>query len=192
MKLFSIFKKVKINTDRILGLSAMMVSLSTLIIFVYQTNIMHNQSRLEVKPRLVFNTSVQSGDSLVTFTFLLRNKGLGPAMIKEAKIIHDSQSYPLDYDFFIDFVFPNLKGYGNLESTSSLLSGDIVSVNEIQALFVYSTNVRDIPKINEYLNLNDADYILPWDVEITYESLYEEEEWKLNYQQIKNTVEQKN
>jgi hypothetical protein len=185
------FKKIKINTDRLLGLSAMMVSVITLIIFIYQTNIMRNQSRLEVKPRLVFNTSVQSNDSLVTFTFLLRNKGLGPAMIKEAKIIHDSQIYPLDYDFFIDFVYPDLKKYGNLLSTSSLLPKDIVSVNETQALFVYTANTNDIPKINEYLNLKDANYILPWDIEITYESLYEEEEWKLNYQEIKNSVEQK-
>lgn len=187
----SFLKRIKINTDRLLGLSAMMVSIVTLVIFIYQTNIMRNQSRLEVKPRLVFNTSVQSNDSLVTFTFLLRNKGLGPAMIKEAKIIHDSQKYPLDYDFFIDFVYPDLEEYGNLLSTSSLLSGDIVSVNEVQSLFVYRAYAKDISKINEYLNLNNANYILPWDVEITYESLYEEEEWKLNYQKTKNSLEQK-
>ena len=184
-------KKIKINSNRILGLTAMLVSLLTLIIFIYQTNIMRRQSRLEVKPRLVFNTSVQANDSLVTFQFLIRNKGLGPAMIKEAKIIHESNVYPLDFDFFIDFVFPDLQGYGNLLSTSSLIGEDIIAVNETLSLFVYQARTDKIPKINTYLNLNDADYILPWDVEITYESMYEEEEWKLNYQRTKNSVQQK-
>ena len=165
-----------------------MVSIVTLIIFIYQTNIMREQSRLEVKPRLVFNTSVQSNDSIVTFSFFLRNKGLGPAIVKKARIIHESEIYPLNFDVFLDFTFPDIESYGNLLTTFSLINEDIISVDETVTLFVFEANTKDIPKINEYLKLNDSDYILPWDVEITYESLYEEE-WKLNYQRVNNSIE---
>lgn len=183
------FKKIKISTDRILGLSAMLVSLLSLIFFIYQTNIMRNQSRLSVKPRLVFNTNVHSNDSLVTFTFLLQNKGLGPAIIKEGYIIHESNKFPLDFDFFMEYNFPDLEKYGNMLSTSSLNSESIVSADEAQQLFVFQAYLKDINTINDYLKLNDSDYILPWDVQITYESLYEEE-WKLNYQKVKNSIVQ--
>ncbi len=182
------FKKININTDRILGLSAMLVSLLSLIFFIYQTNIMRDQSRLSVKPRLVFNTNVQSGDSLVTFRFLVKNKGLGPAIIKKARIVHESDIYPLDFDFFIGTIFPKLDEYGSLLSTSNLSGESIISVDESQTLFMFRANMKDVVKINKYLKLNEGAYVLPWDVQITYESLYEEE-WDLSYQQTQNRIE---
>ena len=190
MKFLRLFKKIKINTDRVLGLSAMLVSFLSLIFFIYQTNIMRDQSRLSVKPRLVFNTNVITNDSVVTFNFSLQNKGLGPAIIKEARIVHESNVFPLDFDFFVEYNFPKLENFGSLLTTTRLNDESIISVDEIQDLLVFSANVKDIEKINEYLKLNQGDYLLPWDVKITYESLYEEE-WKLNYQKIKNTIVKK-
>lgn len=181
------FKKMKINTDRVLGLSAMLVSFLSLIFFIYQTNIMRDQSRLSVKPRLVFSTNVQSNDSIVAFNFVVQNKGLGPAIIKEAKIIHDDKVFPLDFDFFIDYNFPDLEKFGYLLTTTSLSTDNIISVNEIQNLIVFQVPMSNIQKVNTYLKLNQGDYLLPWDVQITYESLYEEE-WSLNYQKNQNRI----
>lgn len=184
------FKKIKVNTDRVLGLSAMLVSLLSLIFFIYQTNIMRDQSRLSVKPRLVFNTSIQSNDSLLTFSLLLQNKGLGPPIIKDANIVFESEIFPLDFDFFLDYHFPDLEKYGDLLSTSSLNSESIISVDEVRRLFVFRANLKDIQAINQYMKLNQDDYVLPWDIQLTYGSLYEED-WKMNYKKVKKTVDRK-
>lgn len=148
---------------------------------------MRDQSRLSVKPRLVFNTWVQTNDSIVTFNFAVQNKGLGPAIIKEATIIHESAIFPLNFDFFMDYNFPKLGEYGNQLTTTSLNGEDIISVGEVYELIVFQANVKDLAAINDYLKLNDSDYLLPWDVKIIYESLYEEE-WNLNYQKNQNRI----
>lgn len=57
----------KISTDRLLGTSAMVINVLTLIIFIYQTDIMRLQSKLSVKPRLDFTTNQGGNDSLISF-----------------------------------------------------------------------------------------------------------------------------
>lgn len=62
------------KTDRLVGISAMIISLLTLIIFTYQTNVIRKQSKLSAKPRLSFITSQTVIDSLVIFEQTLTNK----------------------------------------------------------------------------------------------------------------------
>ena len=63
--------KKKFNADRILGISAMVISLLTLAIFIYQTDIMRVQSKLSVKPRLDFTTNQGGTDSIIVFKEVL-------------------------------------------------------------------------------------------------------------------------
>ena len=53
-------KKIKWNSERILSLSAMSISFITLIIFIYQTNLMSKQNYLSILPYLQLSTSNDS------------------------------------------------------------------------------------------------------------------------------------
>ncbi|MBT8223808.1 MAG: hypothetical protein KJN96_11640, partial [Eudoraea sp.] len=53
-------RKINWNSDRILGLSAMSISFITLVIFIYQTNLMSKQNYLSILPYLQLSTSNDS------------------------------------------------------------------------------------------------------------------------------------
>ena len=81
--------KKNFNADRIIGLSAMLISLMTLIIFLYQTNLIKKQSVLSVRPRLTFSKNIDktvtvkdsTNSTTISIRLTLRNNGLGPAII---------------------------------------------------------------------------------------------------------------
>lgn len=110
--------KLTFNADRIIGLSAMLISLMTLFIFLYQTNLLREQSRLSVRPRLAFskninklvtmNVSDSTNSTLINITLSLRNDGLGPAIIESNKVVDKNNQY--DILTFFDTVYPKLKG----------------------------------------------------------------------------------
>jgi len=78
--------KVKFwNTDKIVSLSAMAIALFTLVVLVYQSNMLHLQNELTVKqqkasvlPYLQFGDGFSSEE----YQIVIENKGLGPAFIK--------------------------------------------------------------------------------------------------------------
>ena len=92
--------KFKMNTDRVIGLSAMLIGLLTLIIFTYQTSIIRKQSRLSVTPRLVFNTIQDQKDSSITYVVEIINKGLGPAVIESINIIEGNTDNAEAWNFY--------------------------------------------------------------------------------------------
>ena len=73
--------KVKINwnSERILSLSAMSISFITLIIFIYQTNLMSKQNYLSILPYLQLSTSNDIEKN--TYTLSIQNYGVGHAII---------------------------------------------------------------------------------------------------------------
>jgi len=166
------------STDRLLGLSAMLISLLTLIIFMYQTSIINEQSRLSVKPMLAFN-SIQSisSDSVISFSQILKNKGLGPAIISKSKIIYKEKEYQLDFEAFFNKVYPKIEDYGELITVNSVLEKGILSSGEDNVLFSYRTKISEVPKLLAYLQIHDMEEELPWEIKINYTSMYEEE-WK--------------
>jgi len=94
-------KKKTLNVDKIIGLSAMFISLLTLLIFLYQTRVISRQARLSVTPRLTFTGGVLHGTSSVTFKLGVQNNGLGPAIIDSAAIFSNNKYYPLNFrEFF--------------------------------------------------------------------------------------------
>ncbi len=171
-------KKSKINGDRFLAIIATFVGVITLIIFIYQTGIIHRQSRLSVTPRLITGTQLSENDSVIKFSFTVENKGIGPAIINNAVITNKGKNYPLDFeDYFIE-VHPSLFKYGSLTKTSSLTVGSTLSPNEKKILFTFTFLKENITAIQKLLNLSDEDEF-PFRVIIQYASIYEEE-WKID------------
>lgn len=169
----------KLNTDRILGVSAMLISILTLAIFVYQTNIMRVQSKLSVKPRLDFTTNQGGTDSLIVFQEVLENKGLGPAIIDTIYINYEEQHYAMDIESFLEDKFPKLLEYGYLSQHATLGQGTTLTPNEERSLFVYKLPAENLENVFGYLGISDIDDV-PFDFEVVFTSIYEDEKWLVN------------
>ena len=90
-------KKIKWNSDKILGISAMSISFITLIIFIYQTNLMSKQNYLSILPYLSISTSDNSEKN--TFAITLNNYGVGPGIIESVTMSYLGKNEDLsDYD----------------------------------------------------------------------------------------------
>ena len=79
-------KKIKWNSNKILGISAMSISFLTLIIFIYQTNLMSKQNYLSILPYLGISTSNNPANS--NYTISLDNFGVGPAIIESVHLTY--------------------------------------------------------------------------------------------------------
>jgi len=169
---------MKISTDRLLGISAMLISLMTLVIFIYQTNLMREQSRLSVTPRLGFTISIdyEQSDSVAMYSILVKNKGLGPAIIRDAKIVHDQKNFDLEFDVFLEEEYPEINRYGALVQSMSLTDGSTLSAGETVSLFKYRVRVDKLAALMAYMGVEEDED--PFEVYLEYSSIYNEH-WKV-------------
>jgi hypothetical protein len=86
------------TTDRIVGLSAMVVSVGSLFVIVYQTHLMRQAQSASVLPYLMLGVQSNSEGAYLT----LANTGLGPALIESVHIRHEGRTFDEDpFDFFV-------------------------------------------------------------------------------------------
>lgn len=171
----------KINSDRIVAISAMLISLLTLIIFLYQTSLMEEQSRLSVRPRLSFNMNIGktisvkeagvSSDTTVTVWLSIKNNGLGPAIINDGWITYNNTTF--EGISFFNTELSELNQYGVMNTISELNEGQAIPVTEEIILFQYSYDSKYELQVNEILPLNEA-YQFPFTITVDYASMYEE------------------
>lgn len=161
-----------ISTDRIIGLSAMLISLLTLIIFIYQTNIIRNQSRLSVTPRLSFTSSVNGADSIIYFTEAIENKGLGPAIIEEISIIKEGKKYKMDAQDYYAKLYPKVAEYGEFIQNIQIGKGTTLSPGEAISLYTYTLHPSKLEELLQYLGVGSDEN--PLEIEVKYASIYEE------------------
>jgi hypothetical protein len=168
----------KETVDRMFGISAMIISFVTLIIFIYQTNIIHQQSRLSVRPRLNFQSAFNHNDSIITYILEIENKGIGPAIINEATIYYEGKKYPVEMESFFNEAYPGINKYGGFNRLSTLSEGSSLTANEVSILFSFSFHQEDMKKLEEYLQIKTEEE-LPFKLVVNYSSIYEEE-WQID------------
>ena len=175
------------TTDRLIGISAMIISILTLIIFIYQTHIISKKSKLSVKPRLVFETETKTEKGFKTYILTLTNKGLGPAIIQNCTQIYQNINYPLvDFDHLIMKKFPDIENEKNCDlSTNRIKQGDIIPVNETITVYELKMTSEINLKISKYLNIDDLR------LEVIYSSMYEDETWRENNDKKEFIIEYK-
>lgn len=86
-------KKIKWNSERLLSLSAMTLSVITLFIFIWQTNLMSRQNYLSILPYLQF--SVHDDASGNSYGLSLKNHGVGPAILESVILEYRGKRYDL-------------------------------------------------------------------------------------------------
>jgi hypothetical protein len=97
---------MKINTDRIVSLSAMVVGLGSLFIIIYQTQLIRQAQHASVLPYLMI--AVHSNEQGVYV--VLSNTGIGPAVIDDARIHYRGREIAGDpYQFYIG-LHPDVSG----------------------------------------------------------------------------------
>ncbi len=169
----------KFNTDRILGISAMVISILTLAIFIYQTDIMRVQSKLSVKPRLDFTTNTGGNDSIYSYQEVIENKGLGPAIIDSIYIRYKNKRYPLDIESLLESELPKVLKFGTLAQHATLGRGTTLSPNEERPIFTYLIPPEKLDSLYAYLGMQSEDDN-PFPIEVIYTSIYEDDYWKMD------------
>lgn len=101
-------KKFRVNVNVLLGLSAVFLSASALIVSIIQTTIFKEQQYATVWPYMQLS-AFYSGNS---YSFGLENKGVGPAIIKDFTYTYQGKSFKSTREAFAALFGGGVKGVG--------------------------------------------------------------------------------
>ena len=150
--------KRKINVELLLGLSAVFLSASALIVSIVQTTIFKEQQYASVWPYLQSTLSFRSG----FYDYVLENKGVGPAIIKRFEYVYQGSSYGDTRAVFSAMFGENMRGVG-----FSGTGKDYVFKSE-EAISLLSLDLPD-SVIRQISNRWESDAI---NLKITYADVY--------------------
>ena len=157
------------TADRIVGFSAIFISLLTLVVFIYQTNIIREQQRMSVLPYLSLY-SQHSGTP--NYQYILVNNGIGPAVIESVKIIDGESEYEMDLPNYLSGHVPETAEIKGLYH-SNLHPGQLIPAGKTIAILGINNSLDSAEKLLKIL----GDSTLQ--MEIVYGNVYDER-WLLS------------
>jgi hypothetical protein len=171
-------RKIIWNSDRLLSITAMVMSFITLIIFVYQTNLMRKQNYLSILPYVQF--SVLDDGETSSYGLSLKNHGVGPAIVESVILEYQGNRYNLkDYNnelhTFLAYIRPELDSIANF-TYGSLDPGIAIPANSSYIILYLKESAEDyslLKKGIEALLHNGLRY------EIIYRSI-QDERWMIH------------
>lgn len=156
MKKVSI-KLPAIKPEMFIAVFAIFISLSTLFVYIYQSNLMKQQQRMSVWPYLSFGPSW----GYDYFRLNLVNKGIGPAIVKSFEMSYDGKALGNIHELML-LVPDSLKSeylYSTVWPGMVIMAGEEVNMFKV-------TDPGTVKYIVENL-LNDK-----MDISICYASVY--------------------
>ena len=178
-KIHKLFQKKNVNY------LAIIISILTLIAFIYQTTVISQQQHMSVYPHLMLQN--QNGGSL-NYTYTLTNKGVGPAIIENLRITAPDGKI---YDDLGLFLLKNLpEKYHEDILISNVGHGQLISSGEQIELFAFNYNRGFQPRQDTTVAKTKVAPIVLSDniygllnnegltIEITYKSVYDDL-WKV-------------
>jgi hypothetical protein len=166
-------KKIRWNSEKLLSISAMAISFITLMIFIYQTNLMRRQNYLSIMPYLSISTS--NSPAAFRYSISVQNNGVGPAIIESVTFYSGNKSY--DLKDFGDEVHRFLKTqnpiFDSLTTVSfgTLNRGLAIPANSDYLILGVQGAKRDYDLMHTELNRMLEDGL---DYEIVYKSIQDE------------------
>ncbi len=160
----------KIETDKILGLSAMFISLCTLIVFLYQTNLIRQQQYMSVYPHLSLENY---GTYTSNYKYVLKNDGVGPAIIKSVMVkTKDGKNYD-DIASYVNASVAQMKDSTLNFYFTNVHKGRLVPANnKIDIILNNDKKMRTAAILHKILHKKGLN------IEIEYESIYGER-WEI-------------
>lgn len=167
---------MKANADRIVSISAIVVSLATLIMILYQTNLMRQEQRASVMPSLMIGYGKSDTLNVVQERIWLKNNGLGPAFIEKMVVIDSTGTHTMDlFDYFKD-----INDNKNIDGVYRFVEGLIVPENDGRPLYnkfsnnespIILSNHFEFPYQSDWSNRNNPNKAI---IEVYYHSVYKE------------------
>ena len=155
----------------------MSISVLTLIIFIYQTNLMSKQNYLSILPYVQISTSDDKAEN--TFSLDIRNHGVGPAIIESVIIYYKGEKHDLrDYDNYLyNYLKSEMPVLDSVKffSSSTLDKGIAIPANSSYNVFSVQDSEKDYNLLTTSLGellRNGLRY------EITYRSI-QNERWMI-------------
>jgi hypothetical protein len=158
------------NADKIVSLSAILISLATMGVYIYQTHLIQKQQNASVMPYLMIATSSHNENH---FNVGVVNNGLGPAFIEEINIHFLGKEYK-NCDLAKYFYNYNPKKDTLYFMNSSIVSGMVIPSGKT-IINVEADNKESASKLKKYFWSEKG-----IDVEILYSSIYGEK-WVAKY-----------
>jgi len=170
-------RKIKWNSERLLSLSAMSISFITLVIFVYQTNLMRKQNYISILPYLTFSTTNDLASH--TFELKLENHGVGPAILESVRLTYQGKSYDLvEYENqlfpFLVTLEPELDSI-QMVNYSTLNKGMAIPANSGYTVLSVSQSSKNYQLLLQHLTKLEEEGLK---YEIIYQSI-QDERWRI-------------
>jgi hypothetical protein len=177
---------MKLNTDRIVSLSAMVVGISSLFIIIYQTHLIRQAQNASVLPYLMI--AIQSNNDGVFV--VVSNTGIGPARIDDVRVRYQGREIEGDpYEFYTGLHPDAVTGGINV---NKLVPGRLIPAGAwIQNLGISGSGERvqmflaDLLRLFEVAEVPQSWYVEAGAsgtekavIEITYSSVYGDR-WRL-------------
>ncbi len=167
-------KKKFWTTDKIVGFTALFISILTLYIFIRQTNIIETQSHLSVMPYLLLEITENNHGN--TFELDLENYGVGPAIIENASIHYNDSTYKSQFQEFLrahvqgmDSV--QILNHSTLEEGRAIPAGGSINLITVGGSEQsYTTFLQIMQELKQKKN--------GFDFDIQYKSIYEDQ-WQI-------------
>ena len=158
------------SSEKILSISAILVSIGTFAVFAYQTNLMRKQQHMSVYPHLQFhNYSNYSKE----YKYVLTNKGVGPALVTLSKISINGETKDQDLaDYLHETIVWNRDSINF--STTNIRRGLLIAEKEtIELVALWGDNsTASSAKLFHFIHNDSLEYV------IEYESIYGEK-WRI-------------
>ena len=159
------------TADKIISFAAILISVMTLVVLMYQTNIMREQQRLSVLPYLSIN---RSGTGTANFSIVMHNNGIGPAFVESTKVRYKGKEYDMDVPNFLYKHVPEMDSIHQLYH-SNIYSGMLIPAGKTLNILEIDNSIKDS---NKLLKLFSRLLKEGFDFELVYKSIYNER-WKL-------------
>ena len=157
------------TTDKIVALTALFISVLTLIIFIRQTNLMERESRLSAMPYVLLDQH-QNTQTFV-YAIYLDNHGVGPAIIESQKLLYKGQEYDLEFPDFLREMFPQQTDSIEFLNRSSVGPGQVIPTGGNINVLSAGGNAKEyyaFLALMEELAKNGFNY------ELVYRSIYDD------------------
>jgi hypothetical protein len=157
------------NADKIVSLSAILISLATMAIYLYQTHLIIKQQHASVMPYLMVGQSSLNDNHMMVN---LQNNGLGPAFVEKLNVYYQGKKYE-NCDLAVFFERYNKKDTIRF-GWSNIIVGQLIPANKDIEMLVISNNKKEATKLKKYFWGMDK----PVELEIIYTSIYGDK-WKI-------------
>jgi hypothetical protein len=159
-------KKKFWTTEKIVSLAAISISLMTLIVIIWQTNLLRQQQHLSVLPYLSFGNERTYSPN---YQYTLTNNGIGPALIRSIRITNGDEVFQMDIPNFLQERVPAFDSLSNI-TYSNIYPGRFMPAGEKIIILGVENSLEDANGLLQILGELQKE---GFDFELEYCSIYD-------------------